>query len=309
MKRVIRYISRKIISWIVLPIIFFYLLMWIFNPAEYLVRHLTGQIEERTGIAIKYSDVQMNLMGSITLKQLTVQQTPDTTMGQSPQDTSDRKTFLSADYLSIRIAPTRLFEGISSLQFSGKAYDGTFSGSLESPIRKENAVLNVNLQWDAINLSLLSVDYRSLYLKTGISSGTARLKSDFSRTFSYEGPIDLIVEKTYLDFPQNMVSGFDIPEFNSLSARCTLNYDQIQFDDVRLNSPDTILRILGRIQQKIPADYSKLDLDVRIHLISDTQPFSEDMYIPVTVRGTANDPEILFLGRDVRKGLERESVK
>ncbi len=191
----------------------------------------------------------------------------------------------------------------SRLLIDGKAYGGTFNATLEAPLQTNNTNMDIMAEWSSIDLSLLAVDYPGLQIQTGICQGEADLKADLTRTFGLSGPVKMVIGETQLKLPATVGSKVDLPQFTKITADFSFHHEEVLLDDIRFFAPDTIVRIDGVVRQKVPAENTWLDLNLRLHLISETQPFKEDMYFPITVKGPIDNPKVLFLGKDLRQSF------
>lgn len=307
MKRFFRVLIKCTFRWIILPLVFFYLLIWLVQPDRYLVDRIVGEVRSKTGVDIGYSDVKMGPTGRITIENLSVRKdTQQEEHAQASGAETEPRSWFSCETMTIRLNLKGLLQRKNSLRFSGKAYNGFFSGSVEAPMRRVNTGMDIDLEWDSVNMANLADDHPNLKVQTGLCSGKADLHADLTRTFSFSGPVDLSIRDTKLAAPGSFKTEFDLPDFNSITAKLTLHYADIHLDEVKLISTDTIARIMGWIHQKLPAEDTVLDLEVRLHLISENQPFNEEMYIPLTISGSAADPEVSFLGRNIRSGIRTD---
>jgi type II secretion system protein N len=302
-ENVIRFLTviiKKCITWIIIPGVFFFLFIYFFQPERFLMEHITTILMDRAGIQLDYTDVRFVFPGKINVRDIRLKQTNVTI---KDPDNIDRilseRMYFSGDRIAFSIAFGLLLRGKSALRFSGIAYDGTFSGLIQTEISRTPKPLAIKIIWSDINMSRLSEDYPDLAVSTGTCHGKADLTVDFSQRFIYRGPVQISVENTRFQVPDRFPEHVSMPVFDNVEASFTMNHSEIQIHRIVFTSYDTIIRVLGTIHQKMPLSGSDLDLQIRVHLISDTQPYNEDMYLPLTLKGPISNPKAYFLGREM----------
>lgn len=262
--------------------------------------HITSILMDRAGIHLGYSDVRFVFPGKISVHDIRLKQTNVSLKDLDKKEiVLPERTYFTGDCISFSIAFGSLLRGRSALRFSGTAYDGTFSGVIRTAISRKPEPLEVTIHWRGISLPGLSDDYPGLAISTGISSGRADLTVDFSQRFMYQGPVHILIENTRIRIPDTFPEHARMPVFDNVEADFTMNHSEIQAHNIMFASSDTIIRVSGTIDQRFPLSGSELDLQIRIHLISDMQPFHEDMYLPVTLKGPVSNPKVYFLGKEM----------
>jgi type II secretion system protein N len=295
---ILRYAARKIVFWGLIPFLVIYVLIRIFQPEAYLMEHMSNELDNQFGIQLSYNDVSLGFPGRLTLKQPSVSQNRSQTVNIDDQTlVFKQRIYFSGDSLTLGVGFLPLLERKARLYFRGDAYGGKFDGYWDTRIQSKPAPLSVHGTWNNLDLALLSQDHPGLQINTGLTSGKADVTADLSKQFGYKGQINLKIENSQFNPPKSFSGDFDLPAFNSASADIILNYSEIILEDVQLHSPDTVVRLSGTVHQTMPVTNSLMDIEIRLHFISATQPFDEDMYIPFNVKGLFSDPQVFFLGR------------
>ncbi len=295
-RKLFRFMFRHFVIWVVIPFILIVFFIRIFQPEMYLMQIISQELYDQSGIVLKYETVKFQFPGSLNLKQVTLGQTTTQPL-KLPDQSVTENIWFTGESFTFRIAFLPLLQRKAAIRFHGNAYGGGFEGLLETLIQTTPAPFLITVSWNDLDMELVSKDYSDLQLDSGLVSGHLNLTADMSRRFGYNGRISLTFEDTRFRTPDFFSGDFDLPEFDTATADIELKYSEIILEDIRLFSPDTIVRVMGKIYQQLPIDDSLMDIQVRLHFISSEQPFDEDMYIPFNIKGTFADPLVYFLGR------------
>jgi len=123
---------------------------------------------------------------------------------------------------------------------------------------------------------------------------------DLTRVFRYRGPLDITIEDAHYRADSRFTGDVDMPEFNRATAAIELNYEEVRLHDIRCYGPENSLRITGMIYQRLPVRNTWLELELRLYMSGAPDMTSDEGYIPLKIKGPVKDPDILFLGRNLR---------
>ncbi|MBN1295324.1 type II secretion system protein GspN [bacterium] len=302
MKSIKRTLFRWTLYWIILPVILFYAVVWIFKPHERLMNRLKDDLHRQAGIELMYERVRISFLGAIRLDGLVVSQTRELRIRVEDEPVALKpRRYAAFDSLTLQIAMKPLFEGKAAIKMTGSAYGGQFTGVLSAPIQTEPAPFTIDGAWDQIDLSLLAGDHPGLQVQSGHCSGSTVLQVDQARVYPYQGPVEFSIDEAGIAAPETFSDEMDIPVINRITGRFDMNEQEIRIHEVWGYGPDTTFQVSGSVHQRIPVRNSWLDLTVKMYLTGDGQPVKVDEYLPITITGPAKDPQIEFLGRNLRK--------
>ncbi|MGB3976510.1 MAG: type II secretion system protein GspN [bacterium] len=276
----------------------YYILALIFHPEKRLMERVSTHLHEQAGILLDYSDVKLGFPHRIIIYNPSLKQIQSNHEQTSIDESkSHDKIFFSGERLSVSIAFKAFFHGKAGLNFKSKAYGGAIDGTIQTSLSRSSQRLEFRVDWSDIDLSLLLKDHPNLMISTGTCLGKAELIADFNQYFIYKGPVHISIENTRLNLPDNFKDYLEFLEFNTINGEFVMNHSEIQVQKIELLRSDTVIQIAGTVDQRIPLSDSVLDLQIKLYMLSKTQPFDKDMYIPLRLKGTIDNPDVYFLGQ------------
>ena len=295
MKQRITAIFKKIFITIIILIANFYFFALIFRPEKRLIEHISVLLKDRAGILLDYSDVKLIFPGKIIIVDPLLKQ--DGKQVLATESIKGERVIFNGERLSVSIAFRTLFLGKAGLNLKSNAYGGAINGVIKTALSTRPQPLELIVNWDDIDLSYLLEDYPDFLISSGNFQGKAELIADFNQDFIYKGPVHITIDKTHFNLPDKFKNYLEILEFNTIKADFVMNHSEIQVQKIELVQSDTMVQILGTINQRMPVSDSVVDFQVRLYMLDEKQSFNTDVYIPLTLKGKINHPDVYFLGQ------------
>lgn len=258
-------------------------------------------LDRQLGIALTYEDITISPTFSLIVHGIVLEQSrAQTVMVEGETINLEPERYFTGERLAMRLAWKPFLDGKAGLVFKGRAYGGTYEGLLAARIQKEVAPFEVRGTWTAVDLAQLAADHPDLQVTMGRCSGTANLLVDQTKQFKYKGPVEIIIDGAQYQPDARYAGDYDLPVFERATADIEMNYEEIRLRDVRCYAPDTSIRLTGMIYQKIPVRNTWLEMDIKLYLTGDPDARANEGYIPLKIKGPVKDPDVLFLGRNLR---------
>lgn len=299
---------RWIFIWVLLPVILIHLAILIFQPEQKMMDQLFSRIERDTGVRITYKEIHITAGFSMAFSGLVVEQPKAREWKVDSQTvTLEPQRYFTAETLVVGIAYQPLLKGKVGLTFNADVYQGKVEGLIETAItnafRKTPAPLAIRPDWTGISMAELARDIEGLEYNRGIASGNAELYLDPMVQYGLSGHIFLKVDETDYTMPERVGGALNISLISSCSADVNLAGPEITLKEVWALGDFGSVLITGTIHREEKMDNSQLNLDVKIYPHEPDKELDPKQYIPVTIKGTVDKPQALFMGIDVSEGL------
>ena len=303
-----RFIRWNLI-WVVLPLVIVYTALWIWHPEDTLLQHQLQKLEEDTGIRIAYDEISVTPTFGLLFKNFIVEQLEQRLERPSGLVTTiPSRRFFTADRFMFRVAFRPLLHGQAGIFIGGNAYNGTFTTQLIMSILNTKDPVRLMPKWQGIDLEALRRDYPDMQQIKGIAQGHAQLDWYPENAGSAKGPVHLMITDVAYTLPEQVSGALDLQFISKVVADFTLNGPSITVEKVWLYGDTGSIFISGTIYRDYNPENSILDLSARIHSHALGELPNEEEYIPVTIKGTAGDPRIEFMGISLERILHSGAI-
>ncbi len=210
--------------------------------------------------------------------------------------TLEPRRFVTADSLTVSAVITPLIKGEIGLRVAAEAYKGTVNTIFIFPLTDTDAPVKLLPKWENIDLQSLKSDYPGISLQYGTSSGKGDLLWDPASTEGYKGTLNIqFTDLVYL-VPEKMAGALDLQVIRSADGIIKLDGPKIEIDTLGILGDSADMHLQGVIYRDYRPEKSRLELEVRLHPHKEGESRSENEYIPFTITGTAEKPDVEFLG-------------
>ncbi len=277
---------RWLILWTVLPIILFYAVIAIWHPEQNAISSAFRKIETDTGIKITYSNVRITATGGIEFSDMVIRRPPDFIFH------SKKLVF------TVSIAP--LVRGRVGLKANGTAYSGKFTVLFDAPILNKGNPVNIQPEWDHLNLGEMKKDFNQISLDKGLTSGNADLLLKPEDPKYLRGTSEIKLTDISILLPEQAGGMLGFSEISNIDGKLQFHDNETRLTEVWSQIPEVgSLRLTGTITRIEDSTISMLDLELRVYFHKKDEPIDKKKYLPITITGPSVKPEIKFLGSTI----------
>jgi hypothetical protein len=288
-----------IVLWIILPFVLMAAVLSIWHPEKPILDRLFSRIEKETHVRINYSNLTMASPWAVAFHDVSIALTQPVTVTRDGTAVNvPPRVLFETSRATFSIAWKPFLKGHGGLKFDCLAYQGRIWGTVHAPITGNDASMFLEPYWRDIAIEDLRIHYPEIILERGISAGSGNVTFDPVQQFGTTGWIDIQLRDLDYTLPEQAAGLLSTSAFNLAEGILRLKKRRVDLDNFWVRGDTGSLRVTGSITRDIIPENTGLNLEIRMYSHERDATPSLDQYIPVTLKGTAGNPVLGFLGSE-----------